>query len=156
MEPRDDSPRPPDLQIAMARALADSLARTLRVFRRLLHEEAKAHELTQAQYNAMRYLMASGDRRMSDLAAFLELTNGATTSLIERIEARGLVTRKLDPEDGRAVLVSVTPDGQRLGEEMRRNVEASLLRAFERLKLPERHMAVGGLEALADALDQLA
>lgn len=156
MEPRDDSPRPPDLQIAMARALADSLTRTLRVFRRLLHEEAKAHELTQAQYNAMRYLIASGDRRMSDLAAFLELTNGATTSLIERIEARGLVTRKLDPEDGRAVLVSVTPDGQRLGEEMRRNVEASLLRAFERLKLPERHMAVGGLEALADALDQLA
>lgn len=155
MEPRDDSPPAPDLQVAMARALADSLTRTLRVFRRLLHEEAKAHELTQAQYNAMRYLIANGDRRMSDLAAFLELTNGATTSLIERIEARGLVTRKLDPEDGRAVLGSVTPNGQRLSEEMRRNVEASLLRAFERLKLPERHMAVGGLEALADALDQL-
>lgn len=155
MEPRYDSPPAPDLQVAMARALADSLTRTLRVFRRLLHEEAKAHELTQAQYNAMRHLIASGDRRMSDLAAFLELTNGATTSLVERIENRGLVTRKLDPEDGRAVLVSVTPDGQKLSEEMRRNVEASLLRAFERLKLPERHMAVGGLEALADALDQL-
>lgn len=155
MTPEHTSPPAnPDLEAAMASALADLLTRSLRVFRRLLHEEAKAHDLTQAQYNALRFLMAHGERRMSEIAAFLELTNGATTSLIERLEGRALVARKLDPEDGRAVLVSVTPDGQRLSEVMQRNVELSLRRAFAELRAAERHMVVGGLEALADALER--
>ena len=91
---------------AMTRRLEEGLLRTLRYFRRVLTAEAQARDLTQAQYLALRHLAEAGELRMSELATHLELTNSATTGLIERLDARGLVARRPDPDDGRAVRVT--------------------------------------------------
>jgi len=49
-----------------------------------------------------------GPLRPRDLAASLGLTTGSVTSLVDRLEARGLVGRAPDPDDGRGVLVVPT------------------------------------------------
>lgn len=140
---------------AMTRALEDSLTRTLRYFRRVLVVEAQARDLTQAQYSALRHLAEVGEQRMSDLASYLELTNSATTGLIERLDARGLVARRPDPDDGRGVRVDITPAGRMLVGEMLEAVLASLALALDPMSDPVRHMAVGGLLALAESLEAL-
>jgi DNA-binding MarR family transcriptional regulator len=138
---------------AMVSELEQALTRTLRTFRRLLHEEAKARALTQAQYAAMRRMQVEGECRMGDLATYLELTNGACTALVERLTERTLVTRREAPEDGRVVLVSLTPSGRDLVAEMDRGINASLAAVVSGMSVPERHMALGGLTALADAFE---
>jgi DNA-binding MarR family transcriptional regulator len=41
----------------------------------------------------------------------------SVTSIVDRLEAAGLVVRKPHPEDGRAVLAEITPAGRDLVEE---------------------------------------
>ena len=46
-----------------------------------------------------------------DLADDLELSSGAMTSRLDRLEQAGLVRRLPDPEDRRGVVVELTPEG---------------------------------------------
>jgi DNA-binding MarR family transcriptional regulator len=52
-----------------------------------------------------------GRMTSGDLAAKTGLTTGATTRLIDRLEARGLVRRVADPADRRRVLVEAVDTG---------------------------------------------
>ena len=136
-----------------ATALEDSLTHLLRTFRRILHDEARRRDLTQAQYNALRFLtLAQEPRRMNEVADFLELTKSGVTTLIGQLEGRGLVARGIDPSDGRAVLVVVSADGRQLVDRMGDGVRAVLEEAFDRLDLPTQYMVLGGVAALAEAL----
>ena len=47
------------------------------------------------------------------LARETGLSSGAMTNRIDKLEARGLVSRKPDKSDRRAVIVSLTPEGKR-------------------------------------------
>lgn len=55
--------------------------------------------------------LASGERRITELASRERATQPAITRLINRFEERGWVQREHDPDDGRAVLVALTPSG---------------------------------------------
>ncbi len=50
----------------------------------------------------------------ADLTQATMVTTGATTQRLDRLEERGLVVRRPRPEDGRGVLVELTPAGARL------------------------------------------
>ncbi len=52
--------------------------------------------------------------RMSDLAWALRLAPSNITHRVRRLEKRGLVVRRADPEDGRVVLARLTTRGVRL------------------------------------------
>ena len=45
------------------------------------------------------------------------------TSMLDRLEARGLVARSPNPDDRRSVLVSTTPEGSRIATELRERLE---------------------------------
>ncbi|MFB4301295.1 MarR family winged helix-turn-helix transcriptional regulator [Actinomadura sp. NTSP31] len=85
------------------------------------------HDLSIVQ---IRLLGILRDRRagMVELATYLGLDKSSMTGLVGRAEKRGLVRRSPSPHDGRAVLVSLTPDGERLteraGAEIARRVAA--------------------------------
>lgn len=52
-----------------------------------------------------------GGARVSELAADIGMTSSAITQAVTLLEERGLVGRKMDPEDRRAVLVYLTEEG---------------------------------------------
>src|SRR4051794_37838707 len=56
-------------------------------------------------------VFASG-RRIEDLRSALELSQPGGAHLVSRLERAGLATRSRDPDDGRGVLVSLTPAGR--------------------------------------------
>ena len=54
-------------------------------------------------------MLTEGPLTPRALAAGLGLTSGSVTALIDRLAARGFVTRAPDPADRRGVLVAATP-----------------------------------------------
>ena len=71
--------------------------------------------VTWGQLRALRTLArCDGAVRMSDLADRLGIARRSATSVVEELVTRGLVERRADPDDRRAVEVAVTPAAGRL------------------------------------------
>jgi DNA-binding MarR family transcriptional regulator len=62
--------------------------------------------------------------RLSDLAHRANMTKQALGEFVATLEAAGLVQVAPDPSDGRARLVTLTRDGRRLQDQIRRTVRA--------------------------------
>jgi len=53
-----------------------------------------------------------------ELAASTMVTSGAVTKRVDRLVARGLVTRSISADDGRGRLIELTREGRRLTDEL--------------------------------------
>jgi len=90
--------------------------------------------VTWAQVRALR-AVAGGDEptpmRMSQLADRLGIVPRSATSVVDELERRGLVERRPDPTDRRAVAVEVTRKGRTLLRDLdhRRHAAASAMAA---------------------------
>ena len=69
------------------------------------------HDLTFSQYNTLKKL-ATGTAGVTDLARTAELNPGAMTRLLDKLETKGLVVREADPDDRRALHISLTDAGR--------------------------------------------
>jgi DNA-binding MarR family transcriptional regulator len=78
--------------------------------------------LTFARYEALVLLTFSsrGSLPLGKMGERLQVHPTSVTSIVDRLEAAGLVVRKPHPEDGRAVLAEITPAGRDLVEEATR------------------------------------
>ena len=68
------------------------------------------HELTFSQYITLKKL-ADGTAGVTDLARAAEVNPGAMTRLLDKLEARGLISRVADPDDRRAINIHLTDAG---------------------------------------------
>lgn len=82
------------------------------VFRRL-RDDFRGAELTLSEYDVLYNLtLFDGHRlRLHELNEHIVLTQPSLSRLIERMEKRGLVRRKRDPEDRRGTIVIMTDYG---------------------------------------------
>ncbi|WP_028561212.1 MarR family winged helix-turn-helix transcriptional regulator [Paenibacillus pinihumi] len=83
-------------------------------------EEALAPHLTEGQLNVLELLLEHEPMKPSDLLKYLETTPAAITTLLDRMEKGGLITRSRDQSDRRIVWISVTKKGL---EEAKRGME---------------------------------
>jgi DNA-binding MarR family transcriptional regulator len=72
--------------------------------------------LTHPQYLAMLALWQHGDLTLKALAELLHLEPATTSPLVRRLEVLGLVTRRRDGADERALAIRVTDAGRALRE----------------------------------------
>ena len=74
------------------------------------------HGLGRSEFEALLRLARSpeGRLRMTDLAAQTNLSASGLTRLVDRLQARGLITRQADATDGRGLLAEVTAAGRAL------------------------------------------
>ncbi|TYR81323.1 MarR family transcriptional regulator [Priestia megaterium] len=72
----------------------------------------EAGTLTPSEIHAVDAIGEDGNVLMSQLAERLEVTKGAITQVINRLEKKGIVCRTAHPEDSRAVLISLTERGK--------------------------------------------
>jgi DNA-binding MarR family transcriptional regulator len=93
--------------------LIDALVQTSFTVIAVLSRAAAEHDLSLTQ---LRVLAILRDREptMAALAAHLGLERSSVSGLIDRAVRRGLVRRDASNEDGRAVRISLTPNGYRL------------------------------------------
>jgi DNA-binding MarR family transcriptional regulator len=95
-----------------------------RVNTRLRHE----HDLPLAFFESLYFIGHSrhGSLRIGDLARALRISVGATSKLVDRIEAAGLIRRELDADDRRASRVALTEVGRQRLADASRSYEAAL------------------------------
>ena len=85
-----------------------------RLSRREFNRRAASLELSQAQWRALSCLARREGINQARLAEGLEIQPMTLVRHVDRLEAAGLVTRKVDPSDRRAVLLYLTPKAQPL------------------------------------------
>jgi len=107
--------------------------------------------VSRTEVGVLRKLNDDGPRRITELAADERVTQPAITLLVNRLAERGWVERVPDPSDGRAVLVSLTPVGEGVFEQLRAEYRALLHEEMAMLDDSE----VAALAAAVDILDKL-
>jgi DNA-binding MarR family transcriptional regulator len=111
-------------------------------------------ELTYQQYNVLRMIDTMGPQAQAEVARRLLVTAPVVTRLAATLADAGLVERRTDASDRRAVILALTAKGRRRARAMRRD----LLEAAHELLEPipaSRRKAVGrALEELQVLLPQ--
>jgi DNA-binding MarR family transcriptional regulator len=93
--------------------LADAMMRASKRMRKATFHRLAPHGLTPSQGRALDMLSWSGGRgiRLNQLAERLRIAPRSTTTVVDALEAAGLVTRSPDPDDRRATLLQLTEAG---------------------------------------------
>lgn len=96
------------------------LLRTTRLAEAELREFLRVeHQSTLPRFDVMAALhRANGEMTMSELSRMLLVSNGNTTTVVDRLEADGIVVRNSPASDRRIVHVALTPDGRRQFERL--------------------------------------
>jgi DNA-binding MarR family transcriptional regulator len=86
------------------------------------------HDLSLAFFETLYFIAqsTSGSLRVGDLARALRITQGATSKLVDRVEAAGLIRRQLDADDRRASRLALTDAGQQTLADARATYEAEM------------------------------
>ncbi|MFN2556937.1 MAG: MarR family winged helix-turn-helix transcriptional regulator [Nitriliruptorales bacterium] len=109
---------------------------------------ASAHDLSPSQFLVLRAL--DSPRAMGALAVALRCDASNVTGIIDRLEERALVRRRVARDDRRVKQVVITPEGERLRDELRRQVVENSSVATG-LTAAERYALVGLLRRLLAA-----
>ncbi|MCV7221520.1 MarR family winged helix-turn-helix transcriptional regulator [Mycolicibacterium elephantis] len=115
---------------------ADLLAVVARI-NRLASQRARM-PLGYAQARLLSTIEDCGEARISDLAALDHCSQPTMTNQVRRLEDAGLVSRTIDPEDGRAVLIRITPKGVETLRQVRADRRAAIDPYLERLDDADR------------------
>jgi DNA-binding MarR family transcriptional regulator len=137
-------PAPEDTAEQIA-ALLDGLVRRQR-------RASKADlDVTHGQLRVLR-ILDNADRalRLSELANQLGIVPRSATTVVDDLEAAGLVARKPDPDDRRATLVNLTPAGTKLLTTIRRHRRDAMVSLVERLEPSEQAELLRLLNRLSD------
>jgi MarR family 2-MHQ and catechol resistance regulon transcriptional repressor len=119
---------------ADASALHDALCELVRVYQFRDRDRICCHDISVAQCYAIEALLRRGPSGLNDLAAELYLDKSTASRVVATLERKGYVTRAPHPEDGRAIVLSVTAAGRRLYDRIRKdlvNEAKELLEDFE-------------------------
>jgi DNA-binding MarR family transcriptional regulator len=141
---------PEDLDVNdVAAALRESIGLLLRRLRQVPAEG----ELTLPESAALTRLHRGGPATSSALAKLEQISPQSMGATLAALEARGLVERHPDPDDGRRVVLSITGAGRRLVHSKRNARTERLAKALAAGFSPAE---IGQLMAAAPLLERLA
>jgi DNA-binding MarR family transcriptional regulator len=99
--------------------IVDRINGLRRRFNAMLDVTLKEHGLTDGEWKVLNHLQLSKPpyrRSAGQLSKRAELSTGAMTNRLDRLEEAGLVRRVPDPDDRRGVLVELTKEGRKAWE----------------------------------------
>ncbi|WGW11194.1 MarR family transcriptional regulator [Saxibacter everestensis] len=107
---------------------------------RLTRAAARLAETTvpSAVWRALAVLEEHGPMRVGDFAVMDRCSQPTATAMFQRLEKAGSVERVSDPEDGRAVLISLSDSGRRTLAELRTGIAHAIGPRLETLSVEER------------------
>ena len=107
-------------------------------------------DLTASEINALANLADGQGRTVSELGAAVGARPTTLTSVLDRLERRGHITRGTRPGDRRAVLIELTPSGRLTAATIRQAVADLERRALGTLPPNEITALRTALQALTD------
>ena len=119
---------------------------------RLDHAAAQRVGVSRSELRCLN-LLEHGPVRPLDLARGLELTTGSMTTMLDRLERKGLVTRGPSPTDRRSIQISATPEVFRQLGPLYRAVALTLAETVQGYDETERVLAVKHLRDVTRACE---
>ena len=144
----------PDLDVSPM-AVIGRLSRASQLIGTELRRTFSAHGLDSASFDVLATLRRSGPRhRLSptELMRTSMVTSGAITQRVDRLEARGLVTRSPSESDGRSAYVTLTEAGRALIDAALPDHVATETRLLAGLTSAQRDALADLLRALLESL----
>jgi DNA-binding MarR family transcriptional regulator len=117
-----------------AEKLYAALSELVRVYQFRDRDTICCYDVSVTQCYAIEALLRRGPSGLNEVAAELYLDKSTTSRVVATLQRKGYVTRASHPEDGRAVILSVTSAGRKLHDRIRKDLveeERKLLADFE-------------------------
>lgn len=111
------------------------------------------HSPVPGQFRVL-FVLTQGPLNLSALASKLQVSLPTMSSSITTLVDRGWVARRRDPDDGRKVLIEITPEGCGMLAHIRDVAQAHIAQALRELSEAECEQIITGLAALSRAFDQ--
>lgn len=89
-------------------------------FRELWDRNLQKYNLTGVQMEVLCYLKYNPDKEIHqrEIEYWLQLKNPTVTGILNRLEEKGYITRRRNPDDGRFRIIEVTEKGNQVMEDM--------------------------------------
>lgn len=117
-----------------------------------LYIERAGLGVSQGEAHILAHLAAAGDCSIGDLHKAFAHKRSTLTSVLDRLAERGLIRREVHARDRRSFLVSLTPSGKKLANQVYRRLEALekiALREMGDSKAPVFRSMIGSVEKAA-------
>jgi MarR family transcriptional regulator, 2-MHQ and catechol-resistance regulon repressor len=114
----------------------------------------EALEMCLSDFAILEALLHKGPQPVSELGRRIDLTSGAMTTAIDRLEGRRLVTRADHATDRRTWVIHLTPEGERLIAKVFAGHEAAMERAMRGLSKTERATLTDLLKRLGTTAEE--
>ena len=107
-------PMDPTLDRATAERVSLGLIRVMKLMQALRHNAPRQHPAVDTAAYPVLFTVAAEPRRVSTLAELVHSDISTVSRQVTTLAAHGLLEKVSDPEDGRAQVVRLTPEGEAL------------------------------------------
>jgi MarR family transcriptional regulator, organic hydroperoxide resistance regulator len=120
-----------------------SIGELLLAFRRKIScstkQETFDRELTFSQIETLMFIGLHDKKSMESIASYLKIAPPSATSLIEKLEKKGLILRTKDKQDRRMVLIELSPQAKKQISNMWDRKEQVLEKLISKLNSTDRN-----------------
>ena len=119
-----------------------------RTLQRLATRSIESSDVGLSDFAVLEMLLHKGPQPVNEIGRRIELTSGAITTAVDRLESRGLVTREAHASDRRARIVRLTAAGEKQAAKIFAAHKAAMDLAAGGLLKTERAMLIHLLKKL--------
>lgn len=130
-----------------------SLRRVIRAIDLHSKQLVKTASVTGPQLRLLQLIRSQGDATASELADAMSLSQATVTSILDRLEDRGLIERVRSHTDKRKVHPRLTEGGNSLLDKAPAALQDNFVSKFDQLQTWEQHMIIASLQRLAEMMD---
>ena len=135
--------------------LAYCISDIARYYRTCFDREMAQHGLTRSQWWLLANLQYNNGASQQDLAEIMELGKSGTGKLINQLEKKGWVERRLNPTDKRAYKVHLTKAVQPLIKDIDLEAHALIEQSLSRLSVAQRNQLQKFLDSIKGQLQEM-
>jgi DNA-binding MarR family transcriptional regulator len=100
--------------------------------------------------HVLSYLRSYAPCRISEIARVFELKGSTLTSMLDRLEKRDLIRRRVNPDDRRSFVIELSRGGRRLANRIQQHVDEIEAQIGSRVRADE----LEGFQAVMSAIDE--
>lgn len=112
-------------------------------------ELSKNYDLSVSQLLCLKALHNNGKMSMSDIAESIMVNVSTVTSIVDRLECKGLIGRHRQAADRRVITIALTEKGRSLAENSPPAVHHKIVHAVQMLSEAEREEAFDALDRVS-------
>ncbi|MBN1885144.1 MAG: MarR family transcriptional regulator [Candidatus Krumholzibacteriota bacterium] len=112
----------------------------------------REHGISTAEYNCLIQFFDRSTAGMKELGERLEITPGGVTRIVSSLERKGILERRISPEDRRGIDVVLTSEGARIVGDIHRATQELHAEILAGISDDRQQDMIGAIELLSRAI----